>query len=130
MAMANVAMAQIRRTPMRDGAPTVRSALCSTERKALKQLMGGMRHNPSDWSRTQTCATHWMQQSALKRARAWRLKMCLREVYATARAQDNPTRAGTAPRAWLSRARRSRLEPSKKLAATISDRLNTVVRAV
>ena len=51
VAMANEAMDQVRRAEMRDDAPAVRSALGSNDRKTLKQLMWGMRRNPSGWSR-------------------------------------------------------------------------------
>ena len=41
-----------------------------------------MRKNPAGWTAAQTTAMHWLQRSALKSARAWRLRMALREVYA------------------------------------------------
>ena len=44
-----------------------------------------MRKTPSDWSARQLGAMYWQQRSTLKSARAWRLKMALREVYALAR---------------------------------------------
>jgi transposase len=128
--MANEAMDQVRRAEMRDDAPAVRSALGSNDRKTLKQLMWGMRRNPSGWSRPQVNAMHWLQQSALKSARAWRLKMALRAVYAAARAHNNPDQARADLRAWLSWARRCRLEPFKKLATTIKDRFDAVVRGM
>ncbi len=67
---------------------------------------------------------------ALKSARAWRLKMALREVYARAAASNNPQLARTELNAWLSWARRSRLEPFKKLARTITERAEAVVRGM
>ena len=36
---------------------------------------------------------HWLQHSGLKSARAWRLKMTLREVYAHAAAGNDPVLA-------------------------------------
>jgi transposase len=130
IAMANEAMDQVRRTEMHDDVAAVRSALGSNDRKTLKQLMWGMRRNPSGWSRAQVNAMHWLQHSTLKSARAWRLKMALREVYAAARSHNNPERAQTDLRAWLSWARRCRLEPFKKLATTIKDRFAAVVRGM
>ena len=73
---------------------------------------------------------HWLQHSTLKSARAWRLKIALQTVYAAARAHNNPEQASADLRGWLSWARRSRLEPFKKLAATIRDRLGAVVRGM
>ena len=70
---------------------------------------------------------HWLQHSTLKAARAWRLKMALREVYAAAIEHNNPDQAETDLRAWLSWARRSRLEPFKKLAKTLSEHFAGVI---
>jgi transposase len=130
IAMANEAMDLVRRAEMRDEAPAVRSALGANDRKTLKQLMWGMRRNPTGWSRPQTNAMHWLQHSLLKSARAWRLKMALQQVYAGARAHDDPEKAAGDLRAWLSWARRCRLEPFKKLATTIKERFDAVVRGM
>ena len=88
-----------------------------------------MRKTPSDWSARQLGAMYWQQRSTLKSARAWRLKMALREVYALARGHNDSQRASVDLQARLSWARRSRLEPFKKLAATIRDRLDAVSAA-
>ena len=128
--MANEAMDQVRRAEMQDDAPAVRAALGTDDRKTLKQLLWGMRRNPSGWSKPQTNAMHWLQRSALKSARAWRLKMGLRAVYAAARAHNDPKQASADLRAWLSWARRCRLDPFKKLATTIKDRFDAVVRGM
>ena len=73
---------------------------------------------------------HWLQHSSLKSARAWRLKMALREVYARAAASNDPQLARADLSAWLSWARRCRLEPFKKLARTITERAEAVVRGM
>ena len=130
IAMANEAMDVVRRAEMRDDAPVVRSALGGNDRKTLKQLMWGMRRNPSGWSRPQLNAMQWLQHSTLKSARAWRLKMALREVYAAARSHDNTDQASADLRGRLSWSRRSRVEPFKKLATTIKDRFDAVVRGM
>jgi transposase len=44
---------------------------------------------PQGWSGRQLDAMHWLQRSTLKSARAWRLKMALREVYARATAHNS-----------------------------------------
>jgi transposase len=64
---------------------------------------------------------HWLQRSTLKSARAWRLKMALREVYARARSHNSIEQAGKDLSAWLSWARRCRLAPFKKLATTLKE---------
>ena len=130
VAMAMEAMDQVRRTEMADDARAVRSALGRNDSKAAKQLMWGMRRNPSSWTHKQTDVMHWLQRSTLKSARAWRLRMALREVYARARQHNSPEQAAGDLAAWTSWARRCRLEPFKKLAATIKERFDAVVRGM
>ena len=130
VSMAIEAMDQVRRAEMAQDAPAVREALGGGGRKTLRQLMWGMRRNPAGWSKGQLHAMHWLQRSTLKSARAWRLKMALREVYARARAHNNAEQAGADLRAWLSWARRCRLEPFKKLAVTLKERFGAVVRGM
>jgi transposase len=134
VAMAMEAMDKVRRAEMSEDAPAVRAALSSAgggnDRKTLKQLMWGMRRNPASWSARQIDAMHRLQHSALKSARAWRLKMALREVYAQARAHNSPQQAAIDLRAWLSWARRCRLEPFKKLATSLKERFDAVVRGM
>ena len=91
---------------------------------------GGCARTPAGWSVAQTTAMHWLQRSALKSARAWRLRMALREVYARARQHNSAEQAASDLTAWTSWARRCRLEPFKKLAATIKERFDAVVRGM
>ena len=79
-------MDKVRQAEMSDDPKAVAAALGATDRKTIKGLMWGMRKNPGGWSVKQTHAMHWLQHSGLKSARAWRLKMALREVYAHAAA--------------------------------------------
>ncbi len=51
-------------------------------------------HDPSGWTATQVQAMRWLQRANLKTARAWRLKMALREVFANARVQNQAELAG------------------------------------
>ena len=73
---------------------------------------------------------HWLQHSSLKIARAWRLKMALPEVCARAAASNDAQLARADLSAWLSWAKRCRLEPFKKLARTITERAEAVVRGM
>lgn len=130
VAMAMEAMDQVRRQEMADDSQAVRSALGRRDGKAARQLMWGMRRNPVSWSSKQIDVMHWLQRSTLKSARAWRLKMALRQVYARARQHNSGDQAATDLRAWLGWARRSRLEPFKKLAATLKERFDAVVRGM
>lgn len=130
VAMANEAMDGVRRQEMGDQPEVVKDALGDNDRKLLKSLTWGMRRNPGDWSAKQTQAMHWLQRSTLKSARAWRLKMALRAVYANAAAGNDGDAAGRQLKDWLSWARRSRLEPFKKLAKTLSEKFDAVVRGM
>ena len=130
VAMAIEAMDEVRRQEMAQDAPAVRSALGTAECKTIRQLLWGMRRNPSGWSRRQLEAMHWLQRSTLKSARAWRLKMALREVYAAARTHNSIEQASADLKAWLSWARRCRLDPFKKLATTLKERFDAVVRGM
>jgi transposase len=130
VAMAIDAMDQVRRTEMRDEPQVIEAALHGNDRKTIKGLVWGMRKNPAGWSVRQVEAMHWLQHSALKSARAWRLKTALREVYARARGHNSGDQASLDLQAWLSWARRSRLEPFKKLATTIKERFAAVVRGM
>ena len=130
VAMAGEAMNQVRAAEMREDASGVRAVLGGLSRSARRGLVWGMRKNPPGWNAAQIQAMHCLQRSNLKSARAWRLKMALRDVYAQATASNDAGVAESALRHWLSWARRSRLEPFKKLAATLKDRLPAVVRGM
>ncbi len=56
--------------------------------------------------------------------------MALREIYALARHHNSAEQAAVDLAAWTSWARRCRLEPFKKLATTIKERFDAVVRGM
>ncbi len=113
------------------GEPTeVAQALLGADPGARRHLLWGMRENPTGWTAAQTGAMHWLQRSALKSARAWRLRVGLREIHANARQHNSAEQAAGELAAWISWARRCRLEPFKKLAATIKQRFDAVVRGM
>jgi transposase len=130
VALANEAMDAVRREEMRTQPAAVREALGSTDRKVLKGLMWSMRKNPAGWSPKQTDVMHWLQRSNLKSTRVWRLKQALREVYAGALTANSEEQASIALSSWLSWARHCRLEPFKRLAKTLSERFDGVVRGM
>lgn len=130
IAMASEAMDGVRRQEMSTQPQAVKEALGDNERKLLKSLTWGMRRNPQDWSVKQTNAMYWLQRSTLKSARAWRLKMALRAVYAKTTQENSAVQAKADLLGWLSWARHSRLDPFKKLAATLKQRLDGVVRGM
>ncbi len=130
VAMANEAMDEVRREEVRTQPQSIKAALGDNNRKLLKSLTWGMRRNPQGWSKNQINAMHWLQHSTLKSARAWRLKMALRTVYANAAKHNDEAMARAELSSWLSWAARCRLDPFKKLAKTLKQRLDGVVRGM
>lgn len=130
VALAIEAMDAVRRQELQDEPQAVQRALQSAGPKAKRQLMWGMRRNPAGWSAAQWQSMHSLQRSGLKSARAWRLKMALREVYARARQHNDEGLARQDLKAWLSWARRCRLAPMQQLAQTLTARLDGVVRGM
>ncbi len=98
--------------------------------KERRSILWAMRRNPSSWSTVQLTAMHWLKRANLKSARAWRLKMGLREIFAHARGHNQASLATVALEKWISWARRSRLEPFKRLAATLKTHFDAVVRGM
>jgi transposase len=130
VALANAAMDEVRREEMRNSAAAVRQAVGVHSKKTLRQLLWGMRKNPVSWTPAQLDAMHRLQRSNLKSARAWRLKQALRQVYQQAGASNCEAIAQAAMKKWLSWACRSRLEPFKRLAATLKAHFGGVVRGM
>jgi transposase len=128
--LAGEAMDDVRTEEWKTEQARVEEALGHLTPKQRRSILWGMRRNPSGWSNTQTQAMHWLQRANLKTARAWRLKMALREVFANARSHNQAELAGAELKAWLSWARRSRLEPFKRLAATLKAHFDSVVRGM
>lgn len=111
VALANEAMDQVRRAEVKHEA-------------SLKGLRWGTLKDAANWTIKQVDQMHWLQRSGLKSARAWRLKQRLREVFAQCRDIDSAT--GLLKR-WISWARRCRLAPFKRLAATLKKNLDGVL---
>ncbi len=128
--LAGEAMDEVRTEEWKTEQARVEEALGHLTPKQRRSILWGMRKNPSGWSNVQTEAMHWLQRANLKTARAWRLKMALREVFANARAHNQAELAGAELKAWLSWARRCRLEPFKRLAATLKTHFDSVVRGM
>ena len=129
IALANEAMDAVRRAETAEQPRVVRAAL-GTERKTIRNLMWGMRKDHTDWNKNQINTMYLLQRSNLKSARAWRLKEALRTTYAQCVSSNSEQQAMAAMHSWISCARRSRLEPFKKLAATLKERLAGVVRGM
>jgi len=129
MALANEAMDAVRRAEMLEQPGVVRAAL-GMERKTVGNLMWAMRKDHSNWNNKQLNTMYLLQRSNLKSARAWRLKEALRTTSTQCVSGNDEQQATAAMQSWISWARRCRLEPFKKLATTLKDRLPCVVRGM
>lgn len=130
VALANEAMDEVRRSEWRTEAEQVQEALGSLQSSERRKLLWAMRRNPSQWSTKETIAMYSLQRANLKSARAWRLKMGLRKVYARARQHDDADMAKSDLKEWISWARRSRLDSFKRLGATLRSHFDAVVRGM
>ena len=128
--LAGEAMDEVRSAEWKTESARVHEELGELDAKQRRSILWAMRRNPSSWSATQTQAMHWLQRANLKSARAWRLKMGLREVFAKARGHNDAAVASGDLQRWISWARRSRLEAFKRLAATLKSHFDAVVRGM
>lgn len=92
----------------------------------LKGTRWGTLKSPEDWTRKQINDMHWLQRSGLKTARAWRMKERFKDIH---RRASQGEAAEPLYCAWISWARRSRLEPFKKLGQTLKDHLPGILAA-
>ena len=93
---------------------------------SLKGSRWGLLKSPKDWSKDQITDMHWLQRSGLKTARAWRMKQRYKEIHLMCRAGGDPE---PLYRSWISRAKRSRLEPFKRLGRTLKAHLPGILAA-
>jgi transposase len=128
--LAGEAMDEVRRAEWKDESERVREALGDMTPEQRRSIVWGMRRNPTSWNTHQLEAMHWLQRANLKTARAWRLKMGLREVFAQARRHNDAALAGADLKRWISWARRSRLDSFKRLGATLRTHFDAVVRGM
>ena len=78
------------------------------------------------WTREQLFAFHDLSRRGLKTHRAFRLKETLREIFATAR---DAKKTEALLEKWYSWARRCRLEPMKRVAATLKNHWQGILNA-
>jgi transposase len=130
VALANKAMDEVRSAEWKTEAQLVQKELGELGPRERRSILWAMRRNPSSWSETQSQAMHWLQRANLKSARAWRLKMGLREVFARARSHNDATEAAADLNRWILWARRSRLDSFKRLGTTLKEHFDAVVRGM
>ena len=128
--LAGEAMDEVRAKEWKTESARVREELGELDAKERRAILWAMRRNPASWSHTQLTAMHWLQRANLKSARAWRLKMGLREVFAKARTHNDAALASADLKRWISWARRSRLDSFKRLGATLKAHFDAVVRGM
>jgi transposase len=107
------AMDQVRRSEVKQDA-------------SLKGSRWALLKPAKDWSFQQISDMHWLQRSGLKTARAWRMKERYKEIHQRCRAGEDPEPLF---RSWISWARRSRLEPFKRLGNTLKAHLPGILAA-
>lgn len=95
VALAGEAMDEVRTAEWKQEAALVEQELGHLTPAERRSILWGMRRNPNTWSQTQVEAMHWLQRANLKSARAWRLKMGLREVFTKARHHNDAEQAAT-----------------------------------
>ena len=87
--LAGEARDEVRSAEWKAESALVQQELGEINAKERRSILWAMRGNPSNWTLTQTNAMYWLQRANLETARAWRLKMGLREVFANARARND-----------------------------------------
>ena len=130
VALANEAMDEVRTAEWQQDSALVQVALGELDTRERRTLLWAMRRNPQTWSPKQTTAMHWLQRANLKTARAWRLKMGLRQVYGHARQHNDAQVAAADLKRWIGWARRSRLDSFKRLGKTLRTHFDAVVRGM
>lgn len=130
VALANEAMDEVRTAEWQQDSALVQVALGELDTRERRTLLWAMRRNPETWSPKQTTAMHWLQRANLKTARAWRLKMGLRQVYGHARQHNDAQVAAADLKRWIGWARRSRLDSFKRLGKTLRTHFDAVVRGM
>jgi transposase len=126
-ALAGKAMDEVRSAEFRARPTAVAQALGELDSSERRSLSWAMRTHHAGWSQRHMQAMYSLQRTNLQSARAWRLKVALREVYeATAHSHsEEVARAGL--QRWISWAMRSRLEPFKRLARTLRTHFEGVI---
>lgn len=102
----------------------VRRAEVKTE-PSLKGLRWGLLKDPGKWNQAQGADMYDLNRNRLKTGRAWRMKEAFRDIVEFS--NHTPERTRYLITHWISWARRSRLEPFKRLGATFKKHLEGIV---
>lgn len=126
-ALAGKAMDEVRAAEFKTRPTVVAQALGELDRASRRSLSWAMRTHHAGWSQRHMQAMYTLQRTNLQSARAWRLKVGLREVYEAATQSHSEEVARTGLQRWISWAMRSRLEPFKRLARTLRTHFEGVI---
>jgi transposase len=126
-ALAGKAMDEVRSAEFRARPTAVAQALGELDSSERRSLSWAMRTHHAGWSQRHMQAMYSLQRTNLQSARAWRLKVALREVYEAAAHSHSEEVARAGLQRWISWAMRSRLEPFKRLARTLRTHFEGVI---
>jgi transposase len=126
-ALAGKAMDEVRSAEFKGRASAVAQALGELDRASRRSVAWAMRTHHARWSDKHMQAMYALQHSNLQSARAWRVKVALREVYEAAAQSHSAEVARTGLQRWISWAKRCRLEPFKRLAKTLQKHFDGVI---
>ena len=126
-ALAGKAMDEVRSAEFKTRPHAVARALGELDRASRRCLSWAMRTHHAGWNERHMQAMYTLQRTNLQSARAWRLKIGLRDVYEAAAQSHSEEVARTGLQRWISWAQRSRLEPFKRLARTLRTHFEGVI---
>lgn len=126
-ALAGKAMDEVRSAEFKARPNAVARALGELDHSSRRSLYWAMRTHHAAWSARHMQAMYSLQRTHLQSARAWRMKVGLREVYEAAAQSQSQEVARTGLARWIAWATRSRLEPFKRLARTLKNHFEGVL---
>ena len=126
-ALAGKAMDEVSTAEFKSRATVVAQALGELDRASRRSLRWAMRTHHTGWTQRHMQAMYALQRTRLQSARAWRMKVALREVFEAAAQSHSEEVARMGLARWIGWAMRSRLEPFKRLARTLKTHFEGVV---
>lgn len=126
-ALAGKAMDEVRSAEFKARPTQVAQALGELDRASRRSLSWAMRTHHAAWTGRHMQAMYSLQRTNLQSARAWRLKGALAQVYEAAAQSQSLEVARTGLERWIGWAKRSRLEPFKRLARTLQAHFEGVI---
>lgn len=126
-ALAGKAMDEVSTAEFKSRPTVVAKSLGELDRASRRSLRWAMRTHHTGWKKRHMQAMYALQRTRLQSARAWRLKVALREVFEADAQSHSEEVARTGLIQWMAWAQRSRLEPFKRLARTLKAHFEGVI---